>query len=204
MAQTFAYNPQLGALYARSFALSAYVPPDQRLFYVAEGEDCTNFISQCVWASYGGWMPGFSESAVRRNAARIKLDIRQTKGVWFGSAQNVGSNRWCRVEEFYRYAVETGKARGPQAERIAEGGWDEIRPALLREGDVIQLVVTTYAPDRFGHGLYVTRTGETFDDVLICCHSDDRLDEPLGWFAQFPDVYSRLRVLRFSDANFDS
>ena len=46
------------------------------------------------------------------------------------------------------------------------------------EGDVLQLVVRSYIPGQYGHSLYVTKSGRTWDDILICCHSYDRLDEP--------------------------
>jgi hypothetical protein len=204
MANRYGYDPQAGRLYAQTYALSENIPENQRLFYYADGEDCTNFISQCVWATYGGWIPGFSDNAVARNAERIRSDIRQVRGVWYGSRQNIGSNRWCRVEEFFRYATDRNKPVGPAASLIAEGDWNSVDPALIKTGDVVQLVVTTYTPDRFGHGLFVTRAGAAWDDTLICCHTDDRLNEPMGWFAQFPDIYPRMRVLRFAEARFDS
>lgn len=204
MPNTYEYNPQAGKLYAQSFALYDNLPKDQRLFYYSRGLDCTNFISQCVWAAYGGWLPGFTQSAVEKNRARIKEDVRQVKGIWYGSASHIGSNRWCRVEEFYSYVTNTRKTSGPMATEIARGDWDSVDPASVAEGDVIQLVVSTYAPSRFGHALFVTRSGRSWDDVLVCCHSDDRLDEPAGWFSQFPNIYTKLRVLRFSKAVFES
>ena len=204
MANRYAYDPRAGTVYAQTYAFSENIPEDQRLFYYADGEDCTNFISQCVWAAYGGWIPGFSERAVARNAERIRNDIRQVRGVWYGSKQNIGSNRWCRVEEFFRYVTDRNKSAGPAASLVVEGDWDSVDPALIKAGDVVQLVVTTYTPDRFGHGLYVTRAGGSWDDTLICCHTDDRLNEPMGWFAQFPRIYAKMRVLRFAEAIFDS
>lgn len=201
---TYGYNPQLGRLYALTFALYENVPAPQRLFYYDADEDCTNFISQCVWAGYGGWVPGFTAAAVAKNASRIRADVRQTKGVWYGSASNIGSNRWCRVEDFYAYVTDGKKTFGPAARKLSQGGWGEIDPSSLAVGDVVQMVVASYAPGRFGHGLYVTRPGQSWDDVLICCHTEDRLEEAMGWFAQFPEIYRTLRVLRFSDAAFES
>jgi hypothetical protein len=204
MAKTYGYNPQAGRLYAQTFALHDNLPEEQQLFYYADGEDCTNFISQCVWAAYGGWIPGFSESVVKKNLERVHADIRQVKGVWYGSKSTIGSNRWCRVEEFYRYVTDARKANGPLARQAAEGNWDTVDPAVIEAGDVIQLVVSTYTKDRFGHGLYVTRSGSSWDDLLICCHTEDRLDEPMGWFAQFPDIYMKMRVLKFESAAFEN
>jgi hypothetical protein len=202
MPKTYGYNPRAGRLYAQSFALHDNLPPSQQLFYYADGEDCTNFISQCVWASYGGWIPGFSENTIAKNAARIRGDIRQAKGVWYGSRSNIGSNRWCRVEEFFNYTADTHKALGPMAKKVAQGNWGSLDPTLIMAGDIVQLIVSTYTPGRFGHSLYVTSAGSSWDDTLICCHTDDRLNEPMGWFSQFPDIYTEMRVLRFTDALF--
>lgn len=201
--QTYRYNPAAGILYAQSYALYDGLPEDLRLFYYSEGDDCTNFISQCVWAAYGGWLPGYTQAAVSENRARILRDVRQVKSIWFGSASHVGSLKWCRVEDFYSYATRE-KEQGPAARKIAEGDFASVDPSALLPGDVVQLVVTTYTPDRYGHGLYVTRAGATWDDVLICCHTYNRLNEPMTQFAQAPQIYPTLRVLRFSPAAFVS
>lgn len=199
----FSYQPDLGSLYAQNFALSGRVPPDFQLFYVGE-DDCTNFISQCVWAAYGGWLPAFTPEATAENRSRIKKDVRQVAGAWYGSAAHIGSPAWCRVVEFYDFATRPGKTFGANAMKIAEGGWKDVNPASLRKGDVLQLVVVPYTPNRYGHGLYVTVPGNSWDEVCICCHTNDRLNAPLTEFSSYPDIYPRLRVLRFGAAFFRS
>jgi hypothetical protein len=204
MSQLFSYDANQGSMYAQTYALYNEVTNEQRLFHYSEGDDCTNFISQCVWAAYGGWLAGTDEQTVYNNAKRIKSDIRQAKGVWFGSATNIGSNKWCRVEEFYRYVTDKTKDIGPIAELVAEGSFWSIDPRTIKKGDVIQMVVTTYTKDRYGHGIYVTKAGNTWEEVLICCHTYDRLNEPMIWFAQYPQIYEKLRILRFKPAKFES
>ena len=203
MPQSYSYNPENGSLYARSFALYDNVPAQQRLFYYGVESDCTNFISQCVWASYGGWLPGFSPAAVETNLKRISGLVRQTGGEWYGSSYYIGSNHWCRVEEFFSYTTNKSKRFGPRSELVTQGTLQTLNPGLVRRGDVIQMVVASYTAERFGHGLYVTQAGPSLDDILICCHTDDRLDVPLSWFAQYPEVYIRQRVLHFEDAEFE-
>jgi hypothetical protein len=204
MSQIFSYDSNQGSMYAQTYALYKQVPKEQRLFYYSENDDCTNFISQCVSAAYGGWLAGIDEQTVSINAKRIKSDIRQVKGIWFGSASNIGSNKWCRVEEFYRYVTDKSKGIGPTAELIAEGSFWSIDPRIIKKGDVIQMVVTTYTSDRYGHGLYVTQPGSTWAELLICCHSYDRLNEPMIWFAQYPQIYEKLRIIRFIPTKFES
>ena len=202
MSKLFKYSPADGALYARTFALFYNIPDNQRLFYYEAGKNCTNFISQCVWASYGGWLPGFSDKAVDENRQRIVKDVRQVKGVWYGSENWIGSGRWCRVGEFYEFVTDKTKKVGPMATKIAEGTFNQVLPSQIKKGDVIQLIVETYIPGTYGHGLYVTNEGERWEDITICSNSDDRLDVPMSWFADYPEIYSKMRVLRFSDAYF--
>lgn len=204
MPEEFIYNPVKGAIYAQAFALFDNVPDDEKLFYYAKDINCTNFISQCIWASYGGWKMGFDEKTVEENRIRIRKDIRQVKGIWYGSANNIGSNRWCRVVDFFDYVVDNLKNMGPMAELIDEGTFETIDPKTIQLGDVIQMVVTSYTKDRYGHAVYVTGEGETYDDILICCNSDDRLNEPLSWFAQFENIYSKIRIIRFKNAIFEA
>ena len=199
----FSYDAGTGSDYARAFALHRLVPESQQLFFYSPDDDCTNFISQCVWASYGGWVPGFDDTVTAENARRIKQDIRQITGVWYGSRNHIGSPAWCRVVEFYRLVTGT-KSAGPAARLVAEGTFADVPASAVRQGDIIQLVVTAYTPDRFGHGVYVTCAAPDWDNVLICCHSYDRLDSPMGEFAAQPAAYPRLRVLRFTPAFFPS
>ena len=199
---TFPYDAANGVMYARLYALYALVPEKMRLFfYDRNGSDCTNFVSQCVWAAYGGWLPGIEPENIERNRERIRQHIRFAPFVWYGSPTFTGSNAWCRVVEFFDYCLQP-KANGPKAVKIGEGDWSDIKPSLLKEGDVIQLVVSSYAAYRYGHCLYVTREGTTWDSVQICCHSIDRMDSPLSEFAYAPKEYPKLRVIRFKDTSF--
>lgn len=202
MSQYFDYEPRLGVLYARTFAMMDNIPEEQRLFYYDKDDDCTNFISQCIWASYGGWIPGFTQDIIRRNAARIRGDVRQVKGAWYGSKNNIGSNIWCRVEQLYRFVVNKSKPLGPVANKLAEGSFEEVDPAILQVGDIIQMIVRPYKPNEFGHSVYVTQTGGSWDSTLICCHTDNRLDVSMDDFTRYPDIYTRARVLRFSGGKF--
>jgi predicted GH43/DUF377 family glycosyl hydrolase len=204
MLQTYLYDSFQGSMYAQDYALYKEVPVIQRLFYYGDSDDCTNFISQCVWASYGGWVSGIDAPTVGINTKRIKTDIRQVKGEWFGSESNIGSNKWCRVEEFFKYVTDKSKGIGPTAQLVSEGTFWSVDPRIIKQGDVIQMVVTTYTKDRYGHGLFVTKAGSTWDEVLICCHTYDRMNVPMIWFAQYPQIYQKLRILRFLPSKFVS
>ncbi|NLX64294.1 MAG: hypothetical protein GX022_05925 [Clostridiaceae bacterium] len=198
----YVYDAARGIEYARLYADYFNLSEDKRLFfYDINGNDCTNFCSQCVWAAYGGWIPGIDTDTVNENRERIKKQIRMIPSIWYGSLFFSGSNKWCRVVEFHYYSV-AAKNSGPSAFMVYEGDWQSFDPISVREGDIIQLVVNTYTPYRYGHCLYVTEKGKSHQDIKVCCHSYDRSDAPLSEFSHFPDTYARLRVLRFKSAEF--
>lgn len=199
----YQYEPEKGIPYARMYALYADVPAEKRLFFYARDElDCANFASQCIWASYGGWIEGDSPAIIEQNRKRIADYVRQVPDVWNGSATFPGTPRWSRVEALFAYLV-SNQSTGPRGIKTAEGTWNTVAPGMIQTGNIIQLVVTGYADYRYGHNLYVTQQGPTFDDILICCHSYDRLDAPLSSFSEHPDMYPKLRVIRLKDASFD-
>lgn len=196
------YDEEKGVLYARLYADYFNLSDDKKLFfYDSNGSDCTNFCSQCVWAAYGGWIPGIEDSIVIENKERIKKQIRMIPSIWYGSLFFSGSNKWCRVVEFYNYSL-AAKNSGPSAYKIFEGDWQSFNSSSVKEGDIIQLVVKTYIPYQYGHCLYVTQKGGSNDEIKICCHSYDRLDAQLSVFSNYPDIYTRLRVIRFKSADF--
>lgn len=198
-----AYDPKNGAEYAQTYALYFSLPESARLFfYDSKGNDCANFISQCVWAAYGGWVKGLDEKVLHTNRERMKIYMRQAPFNWYGSATFAGATNWCRVHDFFQYAV-LQKELGPQAVKIAEGDWGTVAPSIIRVGDVIQMVVPSYMHDRYGHSVYVTQSGKSWDEITICCHSHDRLNVAMTGFSEIPDAYSKLRVMRFKDANFN-
>lgn len=198
----YSYNAEAGAQYARLYADHANVPENLRLFfYDSNGSDCTNFCSQCVWAAYGGWIPGSDGKTVYENRERIKKAIRMSPLEWYGSLFFVGSNKWCRVVEFHDYTLSV-KTFGPNSYKIYEGNWQSLDPTIIKKGDIVQMIVVSYAPNRYGHCLYVTQEGGSADDVKVCCHSYDRKDAPLSEFSSFPEQYTKLRILRFKNASF--
>ncbi len=196
----YIYDSAKGVEYARYYANYYSVREDKRLFYY-DNNDCTNFCSQCVWAAYGGWLPGDDEPVIKENKERIKRNIRMIPSIWYGSGSFGGSGKWCRVVEFYDYLVSK-KNNGPLATKIYEGEWQTLNPSIVNEGDVIQMVIKSYASYRYGHCLYVTQRGNSLDQIKICCHTYDRRDAPLSGFSNFSEEYTKLRVIRFQSADF--
>lgn len=198
----YVYNATRGIEYARLYADYFKLDDGKRLFfYDSNGSDCTNFCSQCIWAAYGGWISGMDDKTIAENKDRIRKHVQMAPFIWYGSLSFSGSNRWCRVVEFYDYALSS-KVNGPMATGVFEGEWQNFDPSIVREGDIIQLIVKSYAPYRYGHCLYVTEKGNTFDEIKICCHSYDRRDGRLSEFSSFPEEYTKLRIMRFKESKF--
>lgn len=106
--RTIAYDRDAAAAYAERWALGrnpAYYNFD------ALGGDCTNFISQCVFAGCG------------------VMNYTPETG-WFYESLNRRAPAWTGVNELYRF-LTSNRGPGPYAETVS--------PAALRPGDVIQL-----------------------------------------------------------------
>ncbi len=107
------YNRKAAAEYARDWALK-YNP--RYYHFGGIGGDCTNYISQCLFA--GG----------------AKMDFNQNLG-WYYLSLNKRSPSWSGVEELYSYLTRT-KGRGLKG---------EIWPLnKLQIGDIIQLRQNPY------------------------------------------------------------
>ena len=141
------YNRDEAIAYARRWALSRN--PE---FYDYEGigGDCTNFVSQCVYAGTG------------------VMNYTPTYG-WYYIDSNNKSPSWTGVDFFYSFMVNN-RSVGPYGV--------ETRLINIVPGDIIQLgnsngmyyhslILTRIETDYFGRRYY------------ICSHSEDSLDRDL-------------------------
>ena len=127
-----------------------------RLFgdFSGVGGDCTNFVSQAVFAG----------SCV--------MDYTYIFGWYFKSLED-RAPAWTGVAAFYDFMTGSGDF-APTSMREGPFGYEVgRRDALL--GDVIQLVNEEGV---FYHTLIVT--GFSGDEILVCAHSIDSFDRPLS------------------------
>lgn len=97
------YSWKNGIDYALTYA------EKKRIFYVVPNEnDCTNFISQCVWAGYGGYVKGDK----KKTKSNMKNKVRMVSGVWQGG-EGGGTGNWESVKSFWSYAIKD-KTYGPK------------------------------------------------------------------------------------------
>ena len=144
------YNRARAVEYARRWALSR-----NPLFvdYTGRGGDCTNFVSQCIYA--GSCQMNFT-----------------TDFGWYFITPNDRAPAWTGVEQFYDFMtgnpqfVTQNRGIGPYGIEVGADG--------VFEGDVVQLADSS---GDFYHTLLITgfRDGQT----LISAHSNDALAKPL-------------------------
>ncbi len=164
------YDRSRAVEYAKKWALSR-----NPLFvdFTGQGGNCTNFVSQCLFAGCGimNYTPTFG---------------------WYYRSSADRAPAWTGVEELYRFLT------GSPAFTEANGG---IGPYAvnaqaarrIEPGDVIQLA---NEEEVFYHTLIIS--GFTENDILVCAQSDDALDRPLSTYN-----FASLRILHIQGARAD-
>lgn len=161
------YDRRRAVEYARRWALSR-----NPLFidFTGQGGNCTNFVSQCIFAG-----------------APV-MNYTPTFGWYYISAEN-RAPAWSGVDELYSFLTgatdfaANNKGYGPYATDARRAGTIDI-------GDVIQLA---NSDGEFYHTLIISQF--TDDDILVCAQSDDALDRPLSSYN-----YTSLRALHIEGA----
>lgn len=161
------YDRSRAVEYARKWALSR-----NPLFldFTGSGGNCTNFVSQCIFAGCG------------------VMNYTPTFGWYYISADD-RAPAWTGVDELYGFL--TGS---PDFASVNGGagpfGKDAMEARSIMLGDVIQLANTEGA---FYHSLLIC--GFTENDILVCAQSDDALDRPLSSYN-----YASLRIIHIEGA----
>jgi hypothetical protein len=142
------YSGSAAAAYARKWALGTN--PD----YPRDGNDCTNFVSQSVYA--GGWV-----------MAGGSCDDRKSDSAWWYGDSNCwypGVHRsytWGGAQNFFNFVGAS--SRGSTAANISD----------LDIGDVLQVAHKGHV----GHSTIVT--GKAGANLLVSYHTNDNLDLPV-------------------------
>lgn len=163
------YSGSRGASYANKYA------GQRNTYFYDAGADCTNFVSQCIWAAYGGWSTSMSNTTMQNN---IKSKFRMTSTWYAGSGG--GSSAWENVDYLWDYAVgNTGN--GPKARGYNDGGYyTNILPIDIAVGDVLQKSKDGLD---YTHSMYVIETpggsDPKYSEILIAQHSSEFTIEAL-------------------------
>lgn len=164
------YDRQSAVSYAKKWALSR-----NPLFYdfAGVGGDCTNFVSQCIYAGCG------------------IMNYTPTYG-WYYISSTDRAPAWSGVEELYRFLTEVAEFRSANG-GVGPYAADARTARAVELGDVVQL---QNEEGKFYHTLLIT--GFTDNDILVSAHTNDALDRPLSSYN-----YAALRILHILGARLD-
>ena len=164
------YDRERAVAYAKKWALTR-----NPLFYdfADVGGDCTNFVSQCIFAGCGimNYTPTFG---------------------WYYVSPIDRAPAWSGVEELYSFLTETPEFREENG-GVGPYAVDARSVRSIEVGDVIQL---QNKEGGFYHTLIIT--GFSDRDILVSAHTNDALDRPLSSYD-----YASLRILHILGARLD-
>lgn len=163
------YQPNLGIEYARKYYLNGN--PN---FYRAT-DDCTNFISQCIWAAYGGWSPAMSDAEVKKN---IRDGFRMVKGSYTGgwyANQGGGSRAWENVDYLWSFMTYQ-KSYGPKATGENSGKlYTNINPKDIHLGNVMQFSLNGWDYHHNTYVIAVDPNAPSFDNIYVAQHTANKI-----------------------------
>jgi len=145
------YDRARAVEYARRWALTRNPMFDD---FTGGGGDCTNFVSQAVFAG------------------SCRMNFTETFGWYFRSIED-RAPAWTGVEAFFDFFTGSGDFM-PVTDRVGPLGYETDRE-YVTEGDVVQLQNSS---GDFYHTLIIT--GIDGDEILVSAHSNDALDRPLS------------------------
>lgn len=145
------YDRQKAIDYAHKWA---YGRNPQYYNFDSLGGDCTNFVSQCLYAGCG------------------VMNYTPTYG-WYYNSLNSRSPSWTGVPFLYNF-LTSNKRNGPYGH---EAPLEEAVP-----GDIIQLRFRNY--DVFTHSLFIVSTGENPNpmNILIAAHTNNSDNRPINTY----------------------
>jgi hypothetical protein len=168
-------------------------PLANRLFYILS-VDCTNFISQCVWAGYVGFDP--DDLTTFKNYISNKIGIVYDE--WYAGIGG-GSDNWEGVKDFFEYMV-TSKSAGPNAttdftDYDTKRYYTNISAATINVGDVVQLWISD--SKGYDHSIFITdKTDNTSDcdysELYYSAHTNSRYNIKLTYALTYNPYIRRL------------
>ena len=163
------YNRARAVEYAKKWALSR-----NPLFpnFAGRGGDCTNFVSQCVFAG------------------SCQMNFTPDYG-WYYINENMRAPAWSSVEYFYDFIT------GAPDFATSNGGVGPFGivtdAAGVLEGDVVQLADES---GDFYHTLLITGFSE--GQTLVSAHTNDALDRPLTSYTFSSLRYIHIEAVRIA------
>jgi hypothetical protein len=184
------------------------------------GGDCTNFVSQCIWAGYGG-IDGFNLWNYDDIRDRVASDYRMvnvsgSSNDWWGAncySSNTASSNWKRVVDLWDF-VTSHPSKGPSAIGKNNNQYYWQYSGNLYRGNVFQFY--HYSKGRYGHSVIMVSPNSTsynnssLNDIRVAQHSDQYSDRKLsdaiianGGLGWGQTGVCKMRILKFVGAVFN-
>ena len=201
-ANSYSYNKTTGVSYANK-----YVKSRNSCFYSANGVggDCTNFVSQCIWASYGGWKPGDSVTTMTNNINnRVRMMPSTSLSNWFGH-KNGGGTPWESVEGLWNFST-SNSGKGPRANGSNNNAvYKNLVAFAISSGDVLQ--VKKSGNSKYGHSVYVIYSNplssDGYHNITVAQHSSNTTRSLADLISGWGGTNCYMRKLTFTSAQFD-
>ncbi|AFM01237.1 hypothetical protein Desde_2937 [Desulfitobacterium dehalogenans ATCC 51507] len=175
-----------------------------RFFYTACGNDCTNFVSQCIWAGYGGYIEG-NDTQTKNN---IFNRVRMVNNVWqAGAIGGGGVPNWENATNLWNY-VTTNTGDGPRATGANNNQpYYNLPPSSIYYGNALQ--IRSGSSGEYAHSVFVTYSLDSstteYNQVLVSQHTYDKYNRNL-WelITAWGGNNCYIRKMSFNSANFSS
>lgn len=160
------YNPTAAKNYAHKWA---YSKNNDYNYYGSNGGDCTNFVSQCLYAG------GLKET----KPSRKPNGIMGTTSYWYSDKPNV-STPWIRVSDFHSY----------WAPKVPDANYQG-DTTVSRNGNIGDVVQFRYAGTlKRWHTMIITKKDK--NQVYLSGHTTNRKDYPISAYDDNSNDWSLL------------
>jgi len=198
--KSYTYNASTGISYANTYHTTY-----NSCFKSISGLDCTNFVSQCIWAAYGGWSSGDSVATMTTNISNRKRMMDSSKLTnWFGHNNGHGTP-WESVTGLWNFA--TGNpSEGPKANGYNNNSlYTGISPSSIGLANVLQLWSSSESVYR--HSLYVVEkvvpVPTSYTNIIVAAHTSNGRFNLSDKIASWGGSSCKMRRLEFVSAYFN-
>lgn len=165
------YNRKLAVEYAHKYVDPLKGKSAYNKSYYAFDSDCTNYISQCLYA--GGWKQIGGQAEYKDYRNYLSYDAWYYEGYsWPSSLCKKYSRTWTVADNFYKFCSK-------HPERVEQVS---LNSAKLEPGDIVQMdgMGKNGKPDGvWDHSMVITSKSSN-GDLYISAHTSDLEDEPLS------------------------
>lgn len=172
----YTYNVSSAVAYAKDYALDK----SGKFFIYYSNNDCTNFVSQCLWAGYIGYTSGSNLTS------KVTAGTGMLNPEWYATSSGAADN-WANVDYLWSYITKS-KIAGPIATGYNNytgsnsGLVTGVVASDIKVGDILQFRQGTTTPNDYTHSVFVYEkdaNATSYSQIRICSHSSHRFNYSL-------------------------